>query len=75
MTQQTQFTKAEIDAMNFEMDTTFDTTLTEERYNQLLDALLPTLEGFPDAQATLKAFGDLAWRKRRAERNQRKTAA
>jgi hypothetical protein len=68
-------TYEEISALNDELGMTFNTTLTEARYNEIMDALLPTLEGFPDAQATLKGFGDLEWRKRRAERNQKKTAA
>jgi nucleoid DNA-binding protein len=66
---------AEINALNYELGMTFDTTLTEQRYNELMDALLPTLEGSPDAQGTLEGFGQLEWRKRRIERNHKTTAA
>jgi hypothetical protein len=61
-------TDAEIDALDFELGTTFDTTLTEERFNELVDLLLPTLEGFPDAQGTLLGFGKKEWRERRFSR-------
>jgi hypothetical protein len=61
----------EISALNYELGMTFDTTLTEERFNQILDALLPTLEEFPDAQGTLMGFGEIEWCKRRAERIQK----
>jgi hypothetical protein len=66
-----QLTKSEIDALTREILLTFDTTLTETRYNHIMDAILPTLEGFPDAQGTLMAFGQLEWRKRRTERNRK----
>jgi hypothetical protein len=66
---------AKIDTLNDEILLTFNTTLTEQRYNELMDALLPTLEGSPDAQGTLEAFGQLEWRKRRIERNRKTTAA
>jgi nucleoid DNA-binding protein len=67
--------RAEIDTLNDEILLTFNTTLTEQRYNELMDALLPTLEGSPDAQGTLEGFGQLEWRKRRIERNPKTTAA
>jgi hypothetical protein len=66
--------REEMDTLSDELLLTCNTTLTEARYNEIMDALLPPLEGFPDAQGTLKAFGHPEWRKRRAEHN-RKTAA
>jgi hypothetical protein len=63
-----QLTHAEIGDLNYEFLTTFDTTLTEERFNELVDLLLPTLEGFPDAQATLLGFGKEEWLDRRFSR-------
>jgi nucleoid DNA-binding protein len=69
-----ELTHTEIGALHFELATTFDTTLTEQRYNEIMDLLLPTLQDCPEAQGTLFGFGSLEWRKRRAERN-RKTAA
>jgi hypothetical protein len=39
-------------------------TLTEARYNEILDALLPSIE-VPDAIAMLEGFGEPDWRKRR----------
>jgi hypothetical protein len=70
-----QLTDYEIDALEFELVTTYCTTLTEARYNEIMDALLPTLEGFPDAGATLKSHGSDEWRKRRAERSHKTSSA
>jgi hypothetical protein len=66
--------REEISALNYELGMTFKTTLTEARYNELMDALLPTLEGFPDAQATLAHFGKREWLERRFK-NEKKSAA
>ena len=68
-------TQVEIDALYLELDTTFDTTLTEARYNQIMDILLPPLERFPDARATLRRFGKLEWRERRVARERPVQAA
>jgi hypothetical protein len=52
--------------LEFELATTARKgILTEERYNQIMDALLPPLEGFPEVQATLVTFGKEEWRIRR----------
>jgi hypothetical protein len=61
-------THTEIGDLNYELCTTFRTTLTEERFNELMDLLLPTLEGFPDAQGTLLGFGKREWGERRFQR-------
>lgn len=68
-------TQVEIDALYLELDTTFETTLTEARYNQIMDVLLPSLEKFPDARATLRRFGKLEWRERRVARERPVRAA
>lgn len=68
-------TYEEISALNDELGMTFDTTLTEERYTEIMDALLPRLEGSADAQATLMGFGAYEWRKRYVERIRKQTAA
>jgi nucleoid DNA-binding protein len=62
--------------LEFELVTrALDDTLTEARYNQILDLLLPTVAESPDAEAMLEGFGQLEWRKRRIERNHKTTAA
>jgi len=61
-------TDTEMDALYFELGTTFETTLTEARYNEIMDLLRPTLEDFPDAVGTLEGFGKEVWRERRAAR-------
>ncbi len=43
-------------------------TLTEPRYNEILDVLLPTVADVPEAAATLKACGAPEWKERRFER-------
>jgi hypothetical protein len=61
-----QLTQEQRSALEFELVTSaLDGVLTEERYHQILDALLPTLEGFPEAQATLETFGKQEWQMRR----------
>jgi hypothetical protein len=49
-------------------------TLTEARYNEILDELLPSIE-VPDAVAMLMGFGEPEWRKRYVERTRRTTSA
>jgi hypothetical protein len=66
--------REEINALNYELGMTFDTTLTEKRYNEIMDALLPTLEGSPEAQATLAHFGKTEWIERRYQQK-KETAA
>lgn|GEM_PF-5523077 len=41
-------------------------TLTEQRYNEILDALFAVLPDLPEATATLKALGRPEWQQRRA---------
>lgn len=48
--------------------------LTEQRYNEILDVLLPNTS-VPDARATLKGFGEPAWRERREARERAVQAA
>jgi hypothetical protein len=43
-------------------------TLTEERYNEILDILLPTILNSPDTQATLIVCGKQEWQERRFQR-------
>jgi hypothetical protein len=54
---------------------TLKNTLTEQRYNEILDMLLPNISQSPDATAQLKSFGKLEWRQRRSERLKASTAA
>jgi uncharacterized protein YggL (DUF469 family) len=72
MRQQKQLTHAEFDALDFELASTCQTTLTEQRYNEILDAMLPMLEEIPEAQASLTYSGKREWVERRRNR---KTAA
>jgi hypothetical protein len=48
--------------------------LTEQRYIELLDILLPAVVD-PEAQAGLMGCGSLEWRKRYVERVRKQTAA
>jgi hypothetical protein len=43
-------------------------TLTEQRYNELLDILLPTAT-FPETRASMLHCGELEWIERRNQRN------
>jgi hypothetical protein len=43
-------------------------TLTESRYNEILDVLLPSVSDSPEAAATLKGCGEPEWKQRRFER-------
>jgi hypothetical protein len=49
-------------------------TLTEERYVELLDILLPTVYD-PQTRAGFMGCGEPAWRKRYVERIRKQTAA
>jgi hypothetical protein len=61
--------------LEFELVTrSMDDTLTEARYNQILDLLLPTVAESPEAEAMLEGFGELEWQERRHQ-NHKETAA
>jgi hypothetical protein len=49
-------------------------TLTEQRYTELLDILLPTVTD-PEAQTNLMGCGSGEWRKRYVEHNRKQTTA
>jgi len=50
-------------------------TLTEIRYNEILDILLPDVADCPDAAALLKGFGEPEWKQRRALRSRTQSTA
>lgn len=49
--------------------------LTEERFNETLDLLLPMLPDIPEATATLKLIGGREWLERRHKRIKASQAA
>jgi hypothetical protein len=55
--------------------TALDHTLTETRYNEILDILLPTMPDIPEGTATLKSLGKKEWIDRRYKRLKVQSAA